>query len=84
MQQREALSEQIRVHKEAAINDSGKPNVNPYGRSESLMALYQKEKAKELFKEQLAIVQQRKNYEAKVAEIEKHHSLQRISLARQE
>lgn len=48
------------------------------------MALYQREKAKQLYQEQMAIVRQRKAYATKVAEIEKRHSIQRLTLSRKE
>ncbi len=48
------------------------------------MALYQREKAKQLYQEQLAIVRQRQEYTKRVAEIEKRHSLERLALSRKE
>jgi hypothetical protein len=57
---------------------------NPYARSESLMAIYQREKAKQLYQEQITIVSQRKAYAARVAEIEKRNSLGRLALSRKE
>lgn len=48
------------------------------------MALYQREKAKQLYYEQLAIVRQRQDYAQKVADIEKKHALSRLELSRKE
>ena len=57
---------------------------NTFARSESLMFLYQKEKAKQLYQEQLAIIKQKREYETRVADIEKQHSLDRLALSRKE
>jgi hypothetical protein len=83
-QQQQALAEQIRASKEQQEMEPSKLNQSPYGRSESLMALYQKEKAKQLYQEQMAIVEQRRAYSKKVAEVEKMHSLDRLAQSRKE
>ncbi|KAI8904301.1 hypothetical protein EDD86DRAFT_213075 [Gorgonomyces haynaldii] len=83
-QQREALAEQIRIRQENKEPIEPPSKENPYARSESLMALYQREKAKQLYQEQLAIVRQRQSYASKVADIEKRHSLERLALSRKE
>ena len=83
-QQRDALSEQIKIHHQQKDDEKSTPQENPYARSESLMALYQREKAKQLYQEQLAIVKQRENYLKKIGEIEKRHSLERLTVARKE
>ncbi|KAJ3052742.1 hypothetical protein HK097_005773 [Rhizophlyctis rosea] len=57
---------------------------NPFARSESLMFLYQKEKAKQLYQEQMAIIRQKREYEARVREMERKHSLERLALSRRE
>ncbi|KAI8923519.1 hypothetical protein BC831DRAFT_470742 [Entophlyctis helioformis] len=83
-QQQEALSEQIRIHQSMKDNSNEPSFENPFARSESLMALYQKEKAKQLYQEQLAIVRQRREYAHRVTEIEKRHSLERLAMSRKE
>eukprot|EP00842_Homolaphlyctis_polyrhiza_P004398 jgi/Hompol1/495/HPOL_003921-RA len=83
-QQQNALSEQIRTHQNIKDSSNEQNFDNPFARSESLMALYQKEKAKQLYQEQLAIVHQRQEYANRVAEIEKRHSLDRLALSRKE
>ncbi len=83
--QRDALSEQIRI-KNQIVSQQEKPfmSENPHARSESLMVLYKKEKAKQLYQEQLQLMKQKRNYEAKIAEMDKQHSLERLVLARKE
>jgi histidinol-phosphate/aromatic aminotransferase/cobyric acid decarboxylase-like protein len=81
---RTSLAEQIRVQNEMKEPIDKSLNENPFARSESLMALYQREKAKQLYYEQLAIVRQRQDYAKKVAEIEKKHSLTRLEYSRRE
>lgn len=80
---RSSLAEQIRLQNEAKdtteiVNDS------PFPQSESLMSLYQREKAKQLYYEQLAIVRQREEYAKKVIEMEKKHTLDRLELSKNE
>ena len=48
------------------------------------MLLYQKEKAKQLYQEQMAIIRQKREYEARVREMERKHSLERLALSRRE
>ncbi|KAJ1549739.1 hypothetical protein HK096_010722, partial [Nowakowskiella sp. JEL0078] len=81
-QQQEALREQIRtqiVNKEPPTEPM---KENSFARSENLMFLYKKEKAKQLYQEQLAIVSQKKDYETKISEIERRHSLERLAISR--
>ncbi|KAJ3275036.1 Coiled-coil domain-containing protein 81 [Terramyces sp. JEL0728] len=82
--QRTSLAEQIRVHQDLREKKEPTTNENPFARSESLMALYQREKAKQMYYEQLAIVRQRQDYAQKVADIEKKHALNRLELSRKE
>lgn len=81
---RTSLAEQIRINNDLRAIDVPETPDNPYVRSESLMALYQREKAKQLYYEQLAIVRQKQDYAQRVAEIEKKNSLARLSLSRKE
>ncbi|KAI9349434.1 hypothetical protein DFJ73DRAFT_760568 [Zopfochytrium polystomum] len=85
-QQQEALTEQIKMQtirqKEGAVGEPMKENL--FARSESLMFLYQKEKAKQLYQEQLAIIKQRQEYEARMAALERQHSLERLALSRKD
>ncbi|KAJ2997467.1 Coiled-coil domain-containing protein 81 [Globomyces sp. JEL0801] len=82
--QRSSLSEQIRINQEMKEKKDTGVSDNPFARSESLMALYQREKAKQLYYEQLAIVRQRRDYAQKVADIEKKHALTRLEFSRKE
>ena len=81
---RNALAQQIRI--QHGLKEKPDPGSveNPFARSESLMALYQREKAKQLYYEQLAIVRQRRDYAHKVADLEKRHSLAKLELSRKE
>ncbi|KAJ1565256.1 hypothetical protein HK405_012802 [Cladochytrium tenue] len=85
-QQQEALTEQVKVHgeraRQAAVVEPMRENL--FARSESLMFLYQKEKARQLYQEQLAIIRQRRDYEARLANLERQHSLERLALSRKE
>lgn len=81
---RASLAEQIRIQQNMKEKPENSSIENPFARSESLMALYQREKAKQLYYEQLAIVRQKEEYAKKVAEIEKRHSLTRLELSRKE
>ncbi|KAJ3287389.1 hypothetical protein HK104_008639 [Borealophlyctis nickersoniae] len=98
-EQQEALAEQIKTQNErkgfvvpvggGAGNGSGasadpQQNEPPFARSESLMFLYQKEKAKQLYQEQLAIVRQKREYEARLLDLERKHSLEKLALSRHE
>jgi hypothetical protein len=83
-QMRNTLAEQIRINNGMKEPEDDSPSENPFARSESLMALYQREKAKQLYYEQLSIVQQKEQYAKKIAEIEKRHSLSRIDVSRKE
>ncbi|KAI8843783.1 hypothetical protein BJ741DRAFT_589232 [Chytriomyces cf. hyalinus JEL632] len=85
-QQQEALTEQMVTQENARRQEAilEPMTENCFARSESLMFLYQKEKAKQLYQEQLAILKQRREYETKVAELEKQHSLDRLSVSRKE
>ena len=58
------------------------PCENPHARSESLMVLYKKEKAKQLYLEQIEIMKQKKEYEARIAELDRKHSLERVVTTR--
>ena len=81
------MSEQIRIKKsyiEKQKEQEGTPSENPHARSESLLALYKKEKAKQLFQEQLNFMKQKKAFEQHVAEIDRQHSLERLIRARKE
>jgi F420-dependent methylenetetrahydromethanopterin dehydrogenase len=81
---RNSLAEQIRIHHCTKEKDEKPKMENPFARSESLMAMYQREKAKQLYHEQLAIVKQREDYAKKVAEIEIKHSLSRLEHSKRE
>lgn len=72
------------MHQDLKEKKEPSSTENPFARSESLMALYQREKAKQLYYEQLAIVRQRQDYAQKVADIEKKHALSRLELSRKE
>jgi hypothetical protein len=84
-EQREALSEQIRL-KTQLDDDSSKEKLmeNPHARSESLMVLYKREKAKQLYEEQIQILKKKREFESKVAEIDRQHSIERLVAARKE
>jgi hypothetical protein len=85
--QREALSEQIRIKQTTAEKQKEArkaPSENPHARSESLLELYKKEKAKQLYQEQLDLMKQKKAFEKHVAEIDREHSIERLILARKE
>lgn len=84
--QRAALAEQIQAKHEAAENEKREDPTynNPHARSESLMVLYKKEKAKQLYQEQLMLMRQKKEYQSKISEIDTRHSLDRLVLARKE
>ncbi|KAJ3127609.1 hypothetical protein HK098_006048 [Nowakowskiella sp. JEL0407] len=58
--------------------------LNSFARSESLMFLYKREKAKQLYREQLAIVEQKKLWEKKCLEIERMGELERLANSRKE
>ncbi|KAJ3074914.1 hypothetical protein HDU98_009883 [Podochytrium sp. JEL0797] len=85
-QQQTALTEQMATQELARQRELilEPMTENSYARSETLMFLYQKEKAKQLYQEQLAILKQRRDYEVQVADMEKNHSLERLSLSRKE
>ncbi len=80
--QREALAEQIRARKDFEETKPESPCENPHARSESLMVLYKKEKAKKLYLEQIEIMKQKKEYEARIAELDRKHSLERVITTR--
>lgn len=85
--QREALSEQIRIKHDSAEKQKETqkaPSENPHARSESLLTLYKKEKAKQLYQEQLDLMKQKKAFESHVAEIDREHSIERLILSRKE
>lgn len=79
-----SLAEQIKVNKTLKEKEDADPTDNPFARSESLMALYQREKAKQLYYEQLAIVRQKRDYAHKLGDVEQKHSLTRVDVARRE
>lgn len=81
---RASLAEQIEVNNSLREVVEPDPTENPFARSESLMALYQREKAKQLYVEQLAIVKQKQDHAHKVADIEKKQSLARVDISRKE
>ncbi|KAJ3096795.1 hypothetical protein HK100_005488 [Physocladia obscura] len=85
-QQQEALGEQMITQELARKREAilEPMTENSFARSETLMFLYQKEKAKQLYQEQLAILKQRRDYEKHVADMEKHHSLERLTSSRKE
>ncbi len=83
-QMRASLAEQIRLNNNLKGSEEPDPIENPFARSESLMALYQREKAKQLYYEQLAIVRQKQDYAKKVADFDQKHSLSRLDLSRKE
>ncbi|KAJ3012898.1 hypothetical protein HKX48_006018 [Thoreauomyces humboldtii] len=78
-QQHEMLAEQMRIQKATSAAENvaragsttgigetdGAPN--PFARSENLMLLYQKQKAKQLYQEQLAIVKQKREHEMRLS-----------------
>lgn len=68
---RNALSAQIHSRRRDELPQLRNPIENPFARSETLMNLYQKEKAKELFDEQMEIVRQRKEYSIRLLAAEK-------------
>ena len=76
--QREALSEQIKARKEREEIKPESPCENPHARSESLMVLYKKEKAKQLYMEQIELMKQKKEYEARISELDRQNSLERV------
>ena len=86
--QRDALSEQIKIKthivQEQKERDDKAENQNPHARSESLMVLYKKEKAKQLYLEQLQLMKQKREFEGRIAEIDKQHSLDRLIASRKE
>ncbi|KAJ3094271.1 Coiled-coil domain-containing protein 81 [Phlyctochytrium planicorne] len=83
-QQQEVLAEQIRAQAQRSEHVQEPVTENPFARSESLMFLYQKEKAKQLYQEQLAIIKQKREYESRIADIDRQHSLERLALSRKE
>ncbi|TPX61416.1 hypothetical protein SpCBS45565_g07243 [Spizellomyces sp. 'palustris'] len=83
-QQQDILAEQIRSRQQLQQHSPEPALPNPFARSENLMYLYQKEKAKQLYQEQLAIIKQRREYEARVADMERQHSLDRLTMSRHE
>ncbi|KAI8853531.1 hypothetical protein BC829DRAFT_439936 [Chytridium lagenaria] len=83
-QQQEVLAEQIRAQALRAEKIQEPMTENPFARSESLMFLYQKEKAKQLYQEQMAIIKQKREYESRIADIDRQHSLERLALSRKE
>ncbi|KAJ3355390.1 hypothetical protein HDU91_005674, partial [Kappamyces sp. JEL0680] len=83
-QMRASLAEQIKISNGLKEKEEPDPTENPFARSESLMALYQREKAKQLYYEQLAIVRQKQDYAQKVSDIERRHSLHRLDISRKE
>lgn len=83
-QMRASLAEQIKISNGLKEKEEPDPIENPFARSESLMALYQREKAKQLYYEQLAIVRQKQDYAQKVSDIERRHSLHRLDISRKE
>jgi hypothetical protein len=76
------MKAQHQRNEKMAANEAMTENL--FARSESLMVLYQKEKAKQLYQEQLAIIKQKREYEARLAEMERQHSLERLALSRKE
>ena len=84
--QRAALVEQIQAKHQAVENEKKDDPTynNPHARSESLMVLYKKEKAKQLYQEQLMLLKQKQEYQSKISEIDNRHSLDRLVLARKE
>ncbi|KAI8824458.1 uncharacterized protein EV422DRAFT_520172 [Fimicolochytrium jonesii] len=96
--QQEALADQIR-HKqqraaagrasggsgEAPVADvDSNPLPNPMARSESLMILYQKQKAKQLYQEQLALVRQKQEHERRLADGERQLALRKLEASKDE
>ncbi|KAI8912116.1 hypothetical protein DFJ77DRAFT_89477 [Powellomyces hirtus] len=57
---------------------------NPFTRSENLMLLYQKQKAKQLYAEQLAIVRQKQEHQQKLAEMERVAAVRNLEVSAQE
>ncbi|KAJ3150302.1 hypothetical protein HDU86_006693 [Geranomyces michiganensis] len=57
---------------------------NPFTRSENLMLLYQKQKAKQLYAEQLMIVRQKREHQERLAEIEKAAAIRTLEISAQE
>jgi F420-dependent methylenetetrahydromethanopterin dehydrogenase len=81
---RSVLAKQIQVKSEISEPEEEMPIENPFARSESLMALYQREKAKQVYYEQLAIVKQKEGYVQKLAEMERKQALQRLDFSKRE
>jgi hypothetical protein len=88
-QQLEALKLQFQEKEEAkqaeALNKAQEPILykeNPFARSEKLLELYQKQKAKQLYQEQLAIVEQKKEYERKILALEKGLAQERLAFTK--
>ncbi|KAJ3414067.1 Coiled-coil domain-containing protein 81 [Chytridiales sp. JEL 0842] len=85
-EQQQALTSQMQAQlaRKDTMTVTEPMTENPFARSESLMVLYQKEKAKQLYQEQLAIIKQKREYESRLAEMERQHSLERLALSRKE
>lgn len=81
-QQQQELQEQI--NSRCSNNVPTSVADNPFARSENLMILYQREKAKQLYQEQLEIIKRKREYEVRVADMERKHSLERLAASRRE
>ncbi|KAJ3148419.1 hypothetical protein HDU89_004750 [Geranomyces variabilis] len=67
-----------------AGNHQQQQQPNPFTRSENLMLLYQKQKAKQLYAEQLMIVRQKREHQDRLAEIEKAAAMRTLEVSAQE
>ncbi|KAJ3181999.1 hypothetical protein HDU87_000337 [Geranomyces variabilis] len=96
-QQQQMLAEQIRLQKHAQATAAAaldgetatqqaqqQQQPNPFTRSENLMLLYQKQKAKQLYAEQLMIVRQKREHQERLAEIEKAAAMKTLEVSAQE
>lgn len=88
-QQLDALKLQFQEKEEAkqaeALDKAQEPILykeNPFARSEKLLEMYQKQKAKQLYQEQLAIVEQKKEYERKILALEKGLAQERLAFTK--
>lgn len=79
------LSEQIRIY-HVLQNKAVEPysSENRFARSETLMELYRKEKAKQLYNEQVSIVEKRQEYAKKVRDLELKQDFVKNEISRKE
>ena len=65
-------------------NGSNTVIENPHARSESLTFLYQREKARQLYKEQLLIVEEKREHERRLEAVSRENAQKRLDLAKAE